>query len=95
MSDTPCVDGCGQDAATIERLRERLAVVEALAEKWMQPNFASFLTGVQAAGAIRAALSPAMAPRSDPGRDQASAPTEAATGSQAGAQQGWGPDARP
>lgn len=22
MSDTPCVDGCGQDAATIERLRE-------------------------------------------------------------------------
>lgn len=24
-ADTPCVDGCGQDAATIERLRERLA----------------------------------------------------------------------
>ena len=24
MSDTPCVDGCGQDAATIERLREQL-----------------------------------------------------------------------
>ena len=51
--------------------------------------------GEQAAGAIRAALSPAMAPRSDPGRDQASAPTEAATGSQTGAQQGWGLDARP
>ena len=34
MSDTPCVDGCGQDAATIERLRERLAKVEALADEW-------------------------------------------------------------
>lgn len=28
-TDTPCVDGCGQDAATIERLREQLARVEA------------------------------------------------------------------
>ena len=36
MSDTPCVDGCGQDAATIERLREQLAKVEALAARLAQ-----------------------------------------------------------
>ena len=33
MSDTPCVDGCGQDAATIERLRERAEKAEAAIER--------------------------------------------------------------
>ena len=33
MSDTPCVDGCGQDAATIERLREQLAKAEDAVER--------------------------------------------------------------
>ena len=33
MSDTPCVDGCGQDAATIERLeRSRAVAVRQLGE---------------------------------------------------------------
>ena len=33
MSDTPCVDGYGQDAATIERLRELLAESEAYRDR--------------------------------------------------------------
>lgn len=36
MTDDPCVDGCGQDAATIERLRARLAAVEALSARLAQ-----------------------------------------------------------
>lgn len=69
MSDTPCVDGCGQDAATIERLRERLAKVEALADEWEavadQWPYAHWHDSQKAnAKALRAALAPQNHPRS-------------------------------
>lgn len=69
--DSPCVCGCGQDAATIERLLERLAKVERaldfldvaarIEDQADQPRAAKVLR--EATAAVRAALTPQSPPQ--------------------------------
>ena len=101
MSDTPCVGGCGQDAATIERLRERLAAVEALADEWEERRehyrgTGNFRAQRSATDELRAALTPQNHPRS--AADAPEAPgqperDERGSGGRTGHE--WRPDARP
>ena len=98
MSDTPCVDGCGQDAATIERLTATLARVERLADEWEAKEDAHLhpmLRRHTRAARLRAALRPVTAPLAPSDADQVSVPTEGTAGAQAGVQQEDAPDARP